>query len=305
MPAGPDLALGPALEFPPGPEEAPSGSRWALFLSGLVRRKLALASAVYLVLLVAGTVIVPQVTGYGADDIDLAATLAPPSGAHPLGTDENGRDILTRLFVGGQVSLTIGFVAMIVAVGLGTLIGGLAGYIGGASETLLMAFTDAFLAIPIFFITMTVLTLFGSTVPNIVLVIGLTGWMIVARVVRSEVLRIKHYEYVIAAAALGASRRRIFVKHILPQAFPLIVVAAALSLAWAILVETSLSYLGLGVQPPDPSWGNMLANAQQYVFSAPMLAVYPGVLILLTVLAFNYLGSVLRDVLEVGSVEPS
>ena len=305
MPAGPDLALGPALEFPPGPEEAPSGSRWALFLSGLVRRKLALASAVYLVLLVAGTVIVPQVTGYGADDIDLAATLAPPSGAHPLGTDENGRDILTRLFVGGQVSLTIGFVAMIVAVGLGTLIGGLAGYIGGASETLLMAFTDAFLAIPIFFITMTVLTLFGSTVPNIVLVIGLTGWMIVARVVRSEVLRIKHYEYVIAAAALGASRRRIFVKHILPQAFPLIVVAAALSLAWAILVETSLSYLGLGVQPPDPSWGNMLANAQQYVFSAPMLAVYPGVLILLTVLAFNYLGSVLRDVLEVGSADPS
>jgi len=305
LPAGPDLALGPALEFPPGPEEAPSGSRWALFLSGLVRRKLALASAVYLVLLVAGTVIVPQVTGYGADDIDLAATLAPPSGAHPLGTDENGRDILTRLFVGGQVSLTIGFVAMIVAVGLGTLIGGLAGYIGGASETLLMAFTDAFLAIPIFFITMTVLTLFGSTVPNIVLVIGLTGWMIVARVVRSEVLRIKHYEYVIAAAALGASRRRIFVKHILPQAFPLIVVAAALSLAWAILVETSLSYLGLGVQPPDPSWGNMLANAQQYVFSAPMLAVYPGVLILLTVLAFNYLGSVLRDVLEVGSADPS
>jgi peptide/nickel transport system permease protein len=303
--AGPELVLGSAVDHPPDLDPTPGASRWGMFTRALLRRKLALLSALYLVVLIAGTLLVPHLTGHGPEEIDLGATLAPPSADHLLGTDENGRDILTRLFVGGRGSLTIGFVSMIVAVGLGTLIGGLAGYIGGLLDTLLMALTDAFLAIPIFFITMTVLTLFGSTLPNIVLVIGFTGWMIVARVVRAEVLRIKHFEYVLAAAALGASRPRIFVRHILPQAFPLVVVAAALGLAWAILVETSLSYLGLGVQPPDPSWGNMLANAQQYVFSTPLLAVYPGVLILFTVLAFNYLGAVLRDVLDVESTEPS
>lgn len=299
MQAGPEALLRPTHELGPGEGARASPSNWSRFLRRLLRRKLALASAVYLVLLVAGTLVIPHVTGYRANQIDLAAALAKPGGAHLLGTDENGRDILTRLFVGAQGSLTIGFVAMAVAVGLGTLIGGVAGYLGGGVESVLMALTDAFLAVPIFFITMTVLTLFGSSLPNIVLVIGATGWMIVARVVRSEVLRVKHYEFVLAAAALGASRRRIFMRHVLPQVIPSIVVAAALGLAWAILVETSLSYLGLGVQPPDPSWGNMLANAQQYVFSAPLLAVYPGVLILLTVLAFNYLGSVLRDVLDV------
>jgi peptide/nickel transport system permease protein len=297
--AGPDILLDPAREHGSDEYEPPSPSNRARFARRLRRRKLALISALYLIVLVAGALVIPHLTGYGANQIDLAQTLATPSGSHVLGTDENGRDILTRLFVGAQASLTIGFVSMIVAVTVGTLIGGIAGYIGGAGETVLMALTDAFLAVPIFFITLTVLTLFGSTLPNIILVIGLTGWMIVARVVRSEVLRIKHHEYVLAAAALGASRRRIFVRHILPQAFPSVVVASALGLAWAILVETSLSYLGLGVQPPDPSWGNMLANAQQYVFSAPMLAVYPGVLILLTVLSFNYLGAVLRDVLDV------
>lgn len=289
----------PELAIEGEEEHAEAESQWRFFLRRLVRQKLALASALYLVALVAATLIVPHVTGYTADQIDLAAALAPPSADHLLGTDENGRDILTRLFVGAQSSLTIGFVAMVVAVGLGTLVGGIAGYRGGIIDGALMVVTDSFLAVPIFFIVMTVLTLFGPSLGNIVIVIGLTSWMVVARVVRSEVLRIKNYEFVTAAAALGASRLRIFVRHILPQALASIVVAASLGLAWAILVETSLSYLGLGVQPPDPSWGNMLANAQQYVYTSPMLAVYPGVLILLTVLSFNYLGAVLREVLEV------
>jgi peptide/nickel transport system permease protein len=293
------LLPAPEIELEAEPQAAPAQSQWRTFLRRLARQRLALASALYLLLLIGGTLVIPQVTGYSAEQIDLAATLAPPSADHPLGTDENGRDILTRLFVGAQGSLTIGFVAMIVAVGLGTLVGGIAGYRGGLLDGALMVVTDAFLAVPIFFIVMTILTLFGPSLANIVLVIGLSSWMVVARVVRSEVLRIKQYEFITAAAALGASRLRIFVRHILPQAFASIVVAASLGLAWAILVETSLSYLGLGVQPPDPSWGNMLANAQQYIYTAPMLAVYPGVLILLTVLAFNYLGAVLREVLEV------
>lgn len=289
------------VEVEPEEHTGPAPSQTRMFLRRLVRQKLALASAIYLVLLIAGTLLIPHLTGYSAEQIDLTASLAPPSADHLLGTDENGRDILTRLFVGAQGSLTIGFVAMAVAVGLGTLVGGVAGYRGGIVDGLLMVLTDAFLAVPIFFIVMTVLTLFGPSLANIVLVIGLSSWMVVARVVRSEVLRIKSYEFVTAAAALGASQRRIFVRHILPQAVASIVVAASLGLAWAILVETSLSYLGLGVQPPDPSWGNMLANAQQYIYSAPLLAVYPGVLILLTVLAFNYLGSVFREVLDAES----
>jgi len=287
---------------PIGAEDEPDYSRpssRSSFFRRLKRHKAALSSVIYLGLLIVSTLVIPHVTGYRADEINLQSALAGPSLAHLLGTDENGRDELTRLFVGAAGSLTIGLVAMAIAVLVGTIVGGIAGYLGNVPDNFLMVLTDAFLAVPIFFIVMTVLMLFGPTLPNIVMVIGLTSWMTVARVVRSEVLRIKQYEFVTAAAALGASRMRIFMKHILPQAFPTIVVAASLGVAWAILIETSLSYLGLGVQPPDPSWGNMLVNAQQYIYSAPLLAVYPGVLILLTVLAFNYLGDVLRDVLDV------
>jgi peptide/nickel transport system permease protein len=280
---------------------ARSRPRAIVVVRRIARRRVAVASAAYLACLILATILVPSLTGYGADEIDLVNPLASSSMQHLLGTDENGRDMLTRLFVGAQGSLTIGFVAMLVAVVVGTLIGGIAGFLGNIADSSLMTITDTFLAVPIFFIVMTVLMLFGPTLQNIVLVIGLTSWMTVARVVRSEVLRIKTYEFVTAATALGASRFRVFFRHILPQALPSIIVAASIGLAWAILVETSLSYLGLGVQPPDPSWGNMLANAQQYMYTKPLLAVYPGVLIFLTVLAFNYLGSVLREVLDSGS----
>lgn len=255
-------------------------------------------AGLYLLVLIALTLAVPSLSAYKPDQINLAAALSPAGGAYPLGTDESGRDELTRLFVGARGSLTIGLVAMAIAVTVGTLVGAVAGFKGGVAEGVLMLVTDAFLAVPIFFILLTTLVLFGSSLFNIVAAIGLTSWMTVARVVRSEVLRVRSLEFVEAARTIGARDFRILLRHILPQATPSIVVAAGLGVAYAILVETALSYLGVGVQPPTPSWGNMLTNAQQYIYSAPLLAVYPGMLILLTVLSLNYVGEVLRVILD-------
>lgn len=264
----------------------------------LRRQRMGALAAMYLVLLIALTLAVPGLTGYRADQIDLTAALAPPGGAHFLGTDESGRDELTRLFVGARGSLTVGLVAMTIALTVGTLIGALAGFRPGFLDGALMLLTDAFLAVPIFFVLLTALILFGPSLVNLVIVISLTSWMTVARVVRSEVIRVRGLEFVSAARAVGARERRILVRHVLPQATPSIVVAASLGVAYAILIETALSYLGVGVQPPQPSWGNMLTNAQQYIYTAPLLAVYPGLLILLTVLALNYMAEVLRGVLD-------
>ncbi len=267
-------------------------------LRRFMQHKMGVAAAAYLLALVAVTLIAPNVTGYKADAIDLSAALAPPSSKHWLGTDESGRDELTRLFVGAYGSLTVGLVSMTLAVTFGTLVGLLAGYKRGFVDAVLMLLTDAFLSVPIFFILLTTLVLFGPNLVNLVAVIGLTSWMTVARIVRSEALRVRGLEFIEAAQAVGARESRILFRHVLPQAVPSIVVAAGLGVAYAILVETALSYLGVGVQPPQPSWGNMLTNAQQYIYSTPMLAIYPGLLILLTVLALNYMSDVMRTVLD-------
>jgi peptide/nickel transport system permease protein len=268
----------------------------------LRRRPIGVLAAIYIVALAALTIVVPGVSGYDADQIDLTAALAPPGATHLLGTDESGRDELTRLFVGARGSLTVGLVAMAIAVTIGTLLGAFAGFRPGLVDGALMLLTDAFLAVPIFFILLTTLILFGPSLINLVVVIGLTSWMTVARVVRSEVIRVRGLEFVSAARAVGAREGRILFRHVLPQASPSIVVAASLGVAYAILIETALSYLGVGVQPPQPSWGNMLTNAQQYIYAAPLLAVFPGLLILLTVLALNYLADVVRVVLDPVSV---
>lgn len=267
-------------------------------LHRLLRYKMGVVAALYLVALVALTLLVPSLTGYKAEAIDLSSAIAPPSSQHLLGTDESGRDELTRLFVGAYGSLTVGLVSMTLAVTLGTLVGLLAGYKGGFIDALLMLLTDAFLSVPIFFILLTTLVLFGPSLVNLVAVIGLTSWMTVARIVRSEALRVRGLEFIEAARAVGAREERVLFRHVLPQAIPSIVVAAGLGVAYAILVETALSYLGVGVQPPQPSWGNMLTNAQQYIYSAPLLAIYPGMLILLTVLALNYVSDVMRSLLD-------
>ena len=224
--------------------------------------------------------------------------LAGPGAANPLGTDELGRDVLSRLLHGSRVTLLVGIAAMLAALVIGVIVGAVAGFNGGWIDAVLMRFTDAMLAVPAFFFILVVITVLGSSVGTLVLVIGALSWMPVARVVYGETLRWKTAEFVVAAESLGVPGPRLLARHILPQAIPSLVVSATLGVAFAILTESALSYLGLGVQPPLPSWGNMLQRAQQYVFTAPALAIYPGIAITVVVLAFNFLGDGLRDALD-------
>jgi len=229
---------------------------------------------------------------------DPAHGLAGSSAAHPLGTDELGRDMLSRLLHGSRVTLLVGLAAMLAALLIGVLVGAVAGFKGGWIDGALMRFTDAMLAVPAFFFILVVITVLGPGVATLILVIGALSWMPVARVVYGETLRWKTAEFVVAAESLGVAGPRLLLRHILPQAIPSLIVSATLGVAFAILTESAVSYLGLGVQPPLPSWGNMLQRAQLYVFTAPVLAIYPGLAITVVVLAFNFLGDGLRDALD-------
>jgi peptide/nickel transport system permease protein len=240
----------------------------------------------------------PGIYTQSPDALDLAAAGSGPSGQHPLGTDESGRDVLSRLLHGGRVSLAVGLSAMAVAVGLGTLVGSLAGTLRGRSDAALMRIADAMLAIPAIFVAITALTFLGSSSITLISAIGLTSWMGVSRVVRAELLLLRELPFVEAARSLGAPLPAVLVRHLLPHLVPTILVASSLGIGTALLTESALSFLGLGVQPPTASWGNMLSNAQTYVFSYPWLAAYPGLAILLTVLSVNLLGDALRDALE-------
>jgi peptide/nickel transport system permease protein len=260
--------------------------------------RLAVASAVIIALVAIVAVIGPAVWTIAPEATDPLRGLAPPSGSHPLGTDELGRDVLSRLLHGSRITLLVGVAAMLAAVSIGVVVGAVAGFKGGWIDGLLMRFTDAMLAIPAFFFILVVITVVGTGVVTLVLVIGALSWMPVARVVYGETLRWKAADFVVAAESLGVGATRLLVRHILPQAVPALVVAATLGVAFAILTESALSYLGLGVQPPLPSWGNMLQRAQQYVFTAPTLAIYPGIAITIVVLSFNFVGDGVRDALD-------
>jgi peptide/nickel transport system permease protein len=261
----------------------------------LGRNPSAVGSLAVLVLVVAFAVLGPVFYRVSPETIDFARQFAGPSLEHPLGTDENGRDVLIRLMLGGRVSLAVGFFAVAVSLVFGVLIGGLSGYFRGATDAVLMRLTDGMLAIPGFFISLLALTFFGAGLTQLVLVIGLTSWMGLARLVRGEVLREREELSVEAARALGASELRVLWRHVLPQVYPTMIVNATIGISFAILTESALSFLGVGIQPPDASWGNMLTGAQNYMYSSPWLAVYPGALILITVVAFNLLGDGLRD----------
>ncbi len=294
-PAGPD-AIAPAGEAAIR-HEPPRGVRRAV--ARLRRNPLSTASLVYLVIAYAVAILAPHIAPYAPTHMDLAHMLAPPSRQHPLGTSGSGYDVLSQLIYGGRVSLAVGLSAVVVSIGVGVAVGLTTGYFGGWTDVVLMRVTDAMLTIPTFFLLLVVMAFFGSSLQNVILAIGLTSWMGVARLVRGEVLRVKAMDFVEAARAMGAPPRRMMVNHLLPQAGPQVIVAASLGTGGAILAESALSYLGLGVQPPTPTWGNMLTDAQNYIWQRPLLAFYPGLLILLTVLAFNFLGEGLRDVFSV------
>lgn len=240
-------------------------------------------------------VFAPLISPFDPAALDLAAPLAPPSDLHPFGTDALGRDILSRMLYGGRVSLWVGFVAVGISLAIGLALGLAAGYFGGWADEIIMRGVDIMLCFPSFFLILAVIAFLEPSLINIMVVIGLTSWMSVARLVRAETLSLKTREYVAASRLAGASSVRIIVRHILPNAISPVLVSATLGVAGAILVESSLSFLGLGVQPPSPSWGNMLMEGKDTLEIAPWLSLYPGIAILITVLGYNLLGEGMRD----------
>ena len=235
---------------------------------------------------------------YDPEKMDMLAKMKGISAEHWLGTDGYGRDYLTRALYGGRVSLLVGFSSMLFSVCIGTLIGTVSGYLGGKVDVVLMRFTDIFVSMPSFLFMSVINIILSPTVFTVVIVIAAFGWTNIARITRAETMSLKQRDFVLAAKTMGASHARIIFQHLIPNMSSSITVAASLSVARAILVESSLSYLGLGVMLPTATWGSMLQDAQTYILSNPVLAVVPGVLILLTVLSFNVLAEVLRSALE-------
>ncbi len=262
------------------------------------RQPVGLAAFALLVVLILVVSIGPWFWPYSPTRTAPLMTLEPPSAAHWLGTDELGRDVFARLLYGGRVSLAVGLFSMLVGLTLGTIIGGTAGYFRGRVEALLMRLVDVFMAIPAFFLILVIVTSFGNHPVTIIVTVGLGFWAQMARVAHAEFSRFSRHDFVEASQALGGSHLRVMVRHILPQVLPQVTVLATLGVGWAILTEAALSYLGLGIQPPLASWGNMLQNAQAYLWLQPTLAVWPGLFIAVTVLAFNLVGNALRDVLD-------
>ena len=303
-----------------GVAEGPPRTVGAILWRRFLEHRVAVASLVGLALLVLLALAAPlaeAMLGLDASRVDLLSLKQPPSAEHPLGTDELGRDLLLRLLYGGQVSLMVGIAAALCATVIGTAIGLLAGYYGGTVDRLLMRLTDGAIALPILPLLIVLaavdLTKLGlpedlATSENIslyriVLLIALVGWTTVARLVRGATLSMKAREFVRAAEALGANHARIMLVHILPNVVSPIIVATTLSIGNIILLESVLSFLGLGIQPPMASWGNMLTGAQELIWDAPALAVYPGLLIFITVIAFNFLGDGLQDALDPRAVK--
>jgi peptide/nickel transport system permease protein len=277
------------------------------------RHRMALVGTCVLLLLLvysfAGTLFLTE--GH-ANAVETAARLQPPSREHPFGTDTVGRDVLARTIYGGQISLIIGLTAMLVELVIGVLIGAAAGYYGGTLDAVLMRFTEAAFVIPQIFLLIVMSKFFGGKLPNItvlgrtfsgtvvvvIVIIGATSWMYLARIVRAEFISLKEREFILAARATGTPARQIIFGHILPNSIAPIIVSGTLSVASAILAESYISFLGMGVQPPTATWGNMLEGAMNYIQEAWWFWFFPGVLIVLTVLSINFLGDGLRDALD-------
>lgn len=267
-------------------------------LRRLSRNRLALAGGTVILLLAALSAFPGLVTSADPSRIDIPNLLAPPSAAHPLGTDELGRDVLARMVHGAGISLRVGFVAVGIATAIGLLVGLTAGYYGGWIDAVLMRIVDVMLCIPTFFLILSIIAFVGPSIWNIMAVIGLTSWMGVARLVRAETLSLKERDFVAAARAQGAGDARILLRHILPNALAPVLVSATLGVAGAILVESGLSFLGIGVQPPTPSWGNILTSGKDNIEFAWWLSVYPGLAILVTVLGYNLLGEGIQEAVD-------
>jgi peptide/nickel transport system permease protein len=282
------------------PDQSRFETVWGRAFRRFCRHRLAVASVAVLFALVLVALLAPLVAGQDPYQIDLRQIRKPPSAAHWLGTDIDGRDIYARLVYATRVSLSVGLVSVIIAVAIGTLLGALSGYYGGWVDNVIMRLTDIFLCFPSLVIILVVVALLGPSIYNVMLVIGLLSWTTVARLVRSKFLGLGSVDYVTAARCVGCGDAHVIFRHILPNSVSPIVVNATFAIAYAILIEAGLSFLGLGVQPPTASWGNMLLAAQSLTVleRMPWLWVPPGFAILVTVLAINFIGDGLRDALD-------
>ncbi|MBP1709940.1 MAG: oligopeptide transport system permease protein [Deltaproteobacteria bacterium] len=264
---------------------------WEMFY----KNKLALTGCGIVILLFAVSLLAPVIAPYDPGAIDLKNILAPPSAEHWFGTDQLGRDVLSRMIWGARISLKVGFVATGLAILIGMILGAVAGYYGGWIDAVIMRFVDIMLCFPTFFLILAVIAFLEPSIWNIMIVIGLTGWMGVTRLVRADFISLRERDFVRAARSIGANDARIIFIHILPNALASILVTATLGIAGAILTESALSFLGIGVQPPTPSWGNILTAGKDNIDIAWWLSLYPGLAILITVVGYNLLGEGIRD----------
>lgn len=298
------MSNGVAIEVGDSPLQRESRWEARRILRELVRNKAALLGLVILLAITLAAILAPWVAPIDPLAQEVELRLKPPGWTTPegrvslLGTDHLGRDILSRLIFGARISLIIGFSAVSVAGTLGTLIGLVAGYRGGRIDDLCMRMTDTMLAMPFILLALAVIAVLGPSLRNIILVLGITSWVSYARVVRAEVLTLRTREFVSAAKALGGGGSRVVFRHLLPNVLTPVIVIATLEVARMIILESALSFLGLGVQPPTPTWGGMLADGRAYVTTAWWLATFPGLAIMLTVLGINLLGDWLRDILD-------
>jgi peptide/nickel transport system permease protein len=280
-------------------QSAATLSQTRLYLRRLRQHKLAMAGCFLVLVLALATAAAPLLTPFDSEKVNLSEAKSPPSKQHLFGTDELGRDVFTRCLYGGRVSLTVALLAVALGITLGASLGLVSGFYGGAVDNLLMRFVDVMLSLPRYFLLVMVQAFFTPSPVNVVLVIGATSWMQTARIVRSEALSVKEREFFLAARAVGARTLRLLLRHILPNTVAPIIVASTLGVADAILIEASLSFLGLGVPPYVASWGNMLMTSRASILEKIWwTSVFPGGLIALTMLSFNFAGDGLRDVLD-------
>ncbi|HOW54913.1 MAG TPA: ABC transporter permease [Syntrophorhabdaceae bacterium] len=264
----------------------------------VARHHLALAGLIILIPMFFCALFAPLIAPHDPIEPDIKNILAGPSFAHPFGTDTLGRDVLSRVIYGTRISLLVGFVSVGIAILIGMILGAISGYYGGIIDEVMMRFVDLMMCFPTFFLILAVIAILEPSIWNIMIVIGLTSWMNTARLVRAEILSIKNKEYVMAAKAQGLGESRIIFRHVLPNAVSPVYVVATLGIGGAILTESALSFLGIGVQPPTPSWGNILTQAKDNIEVAWWLSLYPGLAIFFTVMGYNLLGEGLRDIFD-------
>jgi len=260
--------------------------------------KLTIFGAVTILTLAIAAIFAPIIATHDPAEINITEALSAPNADHFLGTDQLGRDIFSRMVYGTRISLSIGLIAVGIAALIGVTLGAIAGYFGGRIDALIMRFVDIMLCFPSLFLILAVVAIVGPSIYNIMIIIGLTSWMGMARLIRAEVLSLKERQFVMASKALGSGSARIIIRHLIPNGIGPVLVSFVLGVAAAVLIEASLSFLGLGVQPPTPSWGNILMEGKATLGVAWWLILFPGMAILITVLAFNLLGEGLRDALN-------